>query len=342
MTGTMILLDKIVADPQAQPRAELDQELVAEYAEAMEGGAKFPPVVVFQDGDATNWLADGFHRLEAARASGLKEIEAEVRRGSLREAILFSVGANATHGKRRTNQDKRRAVSKLLADKEWSAWSDNKIAQHTGVSQPFVSSLRKESSYNGYKMDPASSSPAGAGQEHGRDDQQSEDPPAPPDVRKVERNGSVYEMAVNRIGKATATPEVVDQGSEDPDHEEQADEDVEAEESSDSGLRDEPSKGVLGRCGITDLFTQAAKVKANLKKKIKAAKTIEDLEHLQKAVDDLQHKIVDALGVRRLKYNLKRQILRSLWITGRNNPSTAPKDVHLESIPQPTCEEANA
>jgi hypothetical protein len=65
------------------------------------------------------------------------------------DAVLFSVGANASHGLRRTNEDKRRAVTVLLTDLEWAKWGDMKVAKHAAVSQPFVSSLRKELSLNG-------------------------------------------------------------------------------------------------------------------------------------------------------------------------------------------------
>jgi hypothetical protein len=59
-----------------------------------------------------------------------------------REAILFSVGANATHGIRRTNADKRNAVLKLLGDPEWGQWSDSQIAKICGVSHAFVGEMR--------------------------------------------------------------------------------------------------------------------------------------------------------------------------------------------------------
>jgi hypothetical protein len=65
-----------------------------------------------------------------------------VRTGSRRAAMLFSVGANAAHGMRRTNADKRRAVETLLADAEWAAWSDNQIAKACGVSDHFVGALQ--------------------------------------------------------------------------------------------------------------------------------------------------------------------------------------------------------
>ncbi len=66
----------------------------------MESGTKFPPVTVFHDGER-NWLADGFHRVAASKRAGFLDIEVDLRQGSRRDAILFSLGANATHGLRR-------------------------------------------------------------------------------------------------------------------------------------------------------------------------------------------------------------------------------------------------
>ncbi len=150
MTAASISVGKIRTDGGTQPRAELSAETIAEYREAMAAGSAFPPVVVFYDG-TDHWLADGFHRLEATKATGAKEIAADVRQGTQRDAVLFSAGANAAHGLRRTNADKRRAVERLLADKEWSKWSDRKIAEACGVTHPFVGKLRAErASGNGY------------------------------------------------------------------------------------------------------------------------------------------------------------------------------------------------
>ncbi|MEX2673523.1 MAG: hypothetical protein WD294_15600 [Phycisphaeraceae bacterium] len=58
------------------------------------------------------------------------------------DAILYSVGANADHGLRRTNADKRASVETLLADDEWAKWSDNKIAKACGVSPTTVGTAR--------------------------------------------------------------------------------------------------------------------------------------------------------------------------------------------------------
>jgi DNA-binding transcriptional ArsR family regulator len=133
-------LQQLRLDGGTQPRAQIDLFTVNDYAVSMSNGAIFPPLVVFYDG-VDYWLADGFHRAEAAKQARL-EPQMDIRQGTRRDAILYSVGANATHGLRRTNEDKRRAVMTLLADDEWRRWSDSEIARRTGVSQPTVSSHR--------------------------------------------------------------------------------------------------------------------------------------------------------------------------------------------------------
>ena len=59
-------IDQIRTDGGTQPRAELLIETIEDYAEQMQRNAEFPPVVVFFDGKEY-WLADGFHRLAAAK-----------------------------------------------------------------------------------------------------------------------------------------------------------------------------------------------------------------------------------------------------------------------------------
>ena len=56
--------------------------------------------------------------------------------------MLFSVGANAAHGLRRTNEDKRRAVLTLLHDPEWREWPQRRIAEACGVSAEYVSRVK--------------------------------------------------------------------------------------------------------------------------------------------------------------------------------------------------------
>ena len=168
-----IKIEDIHTDGDIQPREEINEDVVAEYAARMEDGDTFPPVVVYADG-SDNWLADGYHRVMAATRNGWITIDAEIRKGTRRDAILAAVASNAQHGLRRTNADKRRSVMVLLLDYEWGKWSDNRISEQCGVSQPFVSKLR--ASYNGYKMN----------------------------KREVTRNGETYTQDTANIGRKPA------------------------------------------------------------------------------------------------------------------------------------------
>ena len=168
----MLELDQIRTNGGTQSRVELNQETVAEYAQAFTAGASFPPVVVFFDG-ANYWLADGFHRYFGARDAGESAIDAEIITGTKRDAVLYSLKANATHGLRRTNADKRKAVETLLKDAEWATWSDRKIAEVCGVSHELARQVR------GAICHPLTDSP----------------------TRTVERNGKTYEQNTANIGK---------------------------------------------------------------------------------------------------------------------------------------------
>jgi hypothetical protein len=138
----IILISDIHCDQtKVQARVAMSEQTIDEYVEAMQSGVTFQPVVVFYDGKKYI-LADGFHRVEAAKKSGMTEIDADVRNGGMRDALLFAVGANADHGLRRTNQDKRRAVEILLKDDEWSEWSNVIIAKSCAVSEALVRKVR--------------------------------------------------------------------------------------------------------------------------------------------------------------------------------------------------------
>jgi hypothetical protein len=140
-----VAIDRIRTDGGTQTRAELNLEHVNELADALRSGTALPAVIVFYDG-TDHWLADGFHRHAAAIAAVLGDIDADVRQGTRRDAVLFSVGANASHGLKRSNADKRRAVETLLRDPEWCQWSDRVVAKACGVVHEFVRRIRKERS----------------------------------------------------------------------------------------------------------------------------------------------------------------------------------------------------
>lgn len=136
------VLSEIRLDGGTQPRTELNQAIIAEYAELLAQGVQFPAITVYFDG-VNYWLADGFHRYWGAKQADT-ELAVHVIQGSQRDAILHSVGANANHGLRRSNEDKRKAVTTLLLDEEWCQWSDRAIARQCQVSTPLVGKLRQE------------------------------------------------------------------------------------------------------------------------------------------------------------------------------------------------------
>lgn len=137
-----LALASIRLDGGTQPRAITDAPTIEEYALAMERGDQFPPLVVFHDGES-HWLASGFHRHSALCALGREDAECEVISGTRREAVLYSCGENFAHGMRRTNEDKRRVVRRLLEDEEWQLWSDEQVADRCKVSRRFVGQMRE-------------------------------------------------------------------------------------------------------------------------------------------------------------------------------------------------------
>ena len=136
-------LDKIRIDGGTQSRVKIDENVVAQYADEMLNGDLFPPVVLFHDG-VDYWLADGFHRYFANKRINSPGIRADVKEGSVRDAILHGIEANNKHGLRPTNEDKRKGVMTMLKDIEWQDLSNREIGRICGVSHTLVNAIRKE------------------------------------------------------------------------------------------------------------------------------------------------------------------------------------------------------
>ena len=136
-----ILISEIVTDAGTQTRIETNEKTIESYSEEMKDGVRFPPVIIFHDGK-TYYCADGFHRILAASRIERTEIDCDVRKGSLLDAIKFALGANAAHGLRRTNADKNNCVE--IACKNFPELVDREIARICAVSQPFVSKIRPQ------------------------------------------------------------------------------------------------------------------------------------------------------------------------------------------------------
>lgn len=139
-----IAIKDISFDPSSMTRASISQTVVADYQAAITSGERMPPVILFRDSDKKLWIGDGWHQLYAWKANQTVDIKAEVYPGGRREAVLYSLYANATNGLRRSREDKKRAVAVILSDPEGFDTSDNWIANALRVSAEFVAGVRNE------------------------------------------------------------------------------------------------------------------------------------------------------------------------------------------------------
>src|SRR5690606_15143039 len=137
-------IEEIEMDHRCQARADVNHDAVAEYAEAYRNGTQLPPPEVFLVSGKL-YLVDGYHRVPAAHAAGIGFLRVEiVGEGTIDDAIWYATGVNRSHGVRRSNADKRRAVLMALESPIGQEQSSRAIAEHLGLSPQFVSALRKE------------------------------------------------------------------------------------------------------------------------------------------------------------------------------------------------------
>ena len=139
-TAELVPLALIRLDPGTQVRARIDEEVVGEYAQAMGKGAPFPEVTLVKETPYHFAIADGWHRVLAAKKLGRKHILARWTPGDRQTTLRIALRANAAHGLRRTNADKRRAVE--LALKAFPRLSSRQIADLCAVSHFMVDAVR--------------------------------------------------------------------------------------------------------------------------------------------------------------------------------------------------------
>lgn len=143
-----VWIDKITRDKRLQQRVWMTDSAIVEWADQISAWRKagdkdrhLPPVYLVRQKE-TLWLVDGWHRTAAYERAGEAVIQAEIVDGTWRDAVLASIGANAEHGIRRSNEDKVKAVTTLLQDPEWRKLSDRRLAELAGVTHPTVAKLR--------------------------------------------------------------------------------------------------------------------------------------------------------------------------------------------------------
>ena len=119
-------MDVIRIDGGTQSRTKINTDAVDTYAQHMLEGAEFPAAVAFFDGKEY-WLADGFHRYHAIKKAKKVSMQCNIVNGTVRDAILYSFGANGLHGLPMSNEDKWHIVTEMLSDFEWGEWTDREI-----------------------------------------------------------------------------------------------------------------------------------------------------------------------------------------------------------------------
>lgn len=88
---TQVRIADLLANVPTDPEAHLDAARVERYAEVLDA---LPPVIIFDTREGL-LLADGYHRVAAARRRGWVMVEAEVRPGSRRDALLYAAEVGA-------------------------------------------------------------------------------------------------------------------------------------------------------------------------------------------------------------------------------------------------------
>ena len=131
----------IRTDGGTQYRSNIDDGTVDDYKLAYKDGINLPPLQAVFDG-THYWIYDGFHRLKAMQTLGKSEVPICYLEGTLDDAKLLALTVNAKHGLPR-NLATKRAIG--IAALQCPALKDRTtydIAKITGLSSPFIKSLR--------------------------------------------------------------------------------------------------------------------------------------------------------------------------------------------------------
>ena len=126
-----IPVEAVVFDAKIYPRAVHSAATVDQYADALEAGDVFPPIILEPD---TNRLFDGFHRWQAHEKLGRTDIEAVYR--EIPSGIppkLFSASLSVKHGDRIKGEELRRIAREIVTAEE--SFNINTAAKYLGVSR---------------------------------------------------------------------------------------------------------------------------------------------------------------------------------------------------------------
>lgn len=144
---TWVGISDLVIASDFQMRAKLSSDVVNEYVELIndsdDAWAFNAPCSAVRVDDQLI-LVDGFHRVAAMEKAGQDQVSVRITKGTKTDALKAALSANITHGLRRSNADKRRAVEMALQDATLQKLSDRKLAELCGVHRDLIGRVRAE------------------------------------------------------------------------------------------------------------------------------------------------------------------------------------------------------
>jgi ParB-like chromosome segregation protein Spo0J len=139
-----VVVKALRLEAACQCRVAITQDVAEEYAQAYRDKIELPPIVVCELPEGDLIVVDGFHRVSGAILAGREWLPATVHAGeSMVDATVLALGANQSHGLRRTNADKRRTVEMALSLPDADELSDRQIAKQCGVHHELVARIRE-------------------------------------------------------------------------------------------------------------------------------------------------------------------------------------------------------
>jgi ParB-like chromosome segregation protein Spo0J len=137
-------------DHSLQVRGGIDPAKVDRYRKIMKDngedgkvGTMDPITVFYETDDGPRWIADGFHRIDAALAEKAETIPTVYRQGTKSRALRFALGENGHHGAPMTNAEKRHAAEMAVLDADLGEMKDKDLARLVGCSQSLIADARR-------------------------------------------------------------------------------------------------------------------------------------------------------------------------------------------------------
>jgi len=147
LNKSVINIDEISTSTETQIRVTMNIDQIEHYAERMQEGDTFPPVLIFKVGNEYI-LADGFHRIAAAKQLGLKKISCSVEGdGDAIDIVRAAIHGNTIHGLPMTKQDRLKAINLFdrIAKGRFGKYATTReVAELVGCSHTTVANIRKD------------------------------------------------------------------------------------------------------------------------------------------------------------------------------------------------------